>query len=152
MAAVSPPRRGSRQRLADLAIHQRPRHQRRRQPGIHAGDGIRPRPAAVPDTAIYYWRASAADPLPATAVIYNVATQTFIPATLTSFAPTGSSGWIKALPASLVQLAAGTNYKVAVLGGGSVAWYSSTAHYWDTGPGAAGITNGPLTAYNNAGC
>ena len=102
-------------------------------------------------TGIYYWRASVTDPLPATVAIFNVATQTIVPGTQVSVTDPGTAGWIKISPTSQILLAAATNYKVAVQGGGVAAWYSATSHYWDTGAGAAGITNGPLTAYNNAG-
>lgn len=67
---------------------------------------------------------------------------------------TGSAGgWVRAGFATPPALALSTAYVAAVLttpgAGGN--GYTNTAHYWDTGPGAGGLTNGPLTAPNNAG-
>ncbi|MGH3409609.1 MAG: hypothetical protein ACRDRJ_45005, partial [Streptosporangiaceae bacterium] len=51
-----------------------------------------------------------------------------------------------------VTLAAGTNYKVAVVNGAvsPQSWNSATIDYWSTGPGGSGISNGPLSAPNEA--
>jgi Domain of unknown function (DUF4082) len=100
-------------------------------------------------TGIFYWRALASDPLPSEAAIFAVTGHVLI--TTIAFADPGGSGWIKAVPAGTVLLAAGTRYKAVVLGPSvGASWYSSTAHYWDTGPGAAGITSGIITAFSSA--
>jgi hypothetical protein len=44
-----------------------------------------------------------------------------------------------------VTLPAG-DYRVAVYYGGGSPWYQATVGYWSSGPGADGITSGPLTA------
>lgn len=49
-----------------------------------------------------------------------------------------------------VALAAGQPYRACVLTAGASPKYSSTADYWSTGPGSAGITNGILTAPRRA--
>ena len=45
----------------------------------------------------------------------------------------------------------GAGYVAAVLQNTAADWYSGTGAYWTSGPGSAGITNGPLSAPNNAG-
>lgn len=56
------------------------------------------------------------------------------------------SGWLSC-PFTGTVLPAG-KYKVSVYNGGGGAWAAKDANtdYWRTGPGAAGITSGPLTA------
>ena len=55
------------------------------------------------------------------------------------------SGWVSC-SYSGVTLPAG-DYKVAVFYGGGSQWYQPTTGYWSGGgPGASGITTGPLTA------
>jgi hypothetical protein len=70
----------------------------------------------------------------------------------------GSPSWSGAAGAGVVSitytntvLAAGT-YRVVVFNGAGVPaiWSAQTSVYWSTGPGGSGITNGPLSAPNNA--
>lgn len=53
---------------------------------------------------------------------------------------------------SPVTLATGHNYQACVFcdGGVSANWFNAIAGYWTTGPGASGITSGPLSAPSNA--
>lgn len=65
----------------------------------------------------------------------------------------GSGQWVKDPYDGSVTLLAGVAYKVVILGGGgSGNWYTFYTNYWDgVGPGASGVTNGIITAPNNAG-
>ena len=63
----------------------------------------------------------------------------------------GGSGWVRAAFTSPPSLAAGTGYVAAVYYSGIDAWYSYDHDWWDTGPGASGITSGILTAPGNSG-
>lgn len=63
------------------------------------------------------------------------------------------SGWVHAPFTSPPVLTPGVAYKAAIFkNDGSVnTFYGSTPNYWSSGPGSGGITNGPLSAPNNAG-
>lgn len=58
------------------------------------------------------------------------------------------TGWQQADIVTPVPITAGVRYKVACL---FPSGYSATGDYWSSGPGGAGITNGILTAPNQAG-
>ena len=62
-----------------------------------------------------------------------------------SWSGAAGSGWVSCAYSG-VTLPAG-DYKVAVFYGGGSKWYQVTTSYWGSGgPGASGITAGPLTA------
>ena len=64
------------------------------------------------------------------------------------------SGRVRAAFSTPPALSASTNYKACILQPVSVmegSWYAGTSHYWNTGSGSGGITNGPLSAPNNSG-
>jgi hypothetical protein len=97
---------------------------------------------------IWFYSASGAASLPTRCAIWNVSSQSEVSGTDNS-SPAWSgavgSGWV-ACPYSGVTLPAG-DYKVAVFYGGGSKWYQATNGYWVTGgPGASGITTGPVTA------
>ena len=106
-------------------------------------------------TGIWFYSAPSAALLPQACAIYAVSGQSIAAEnTSPSWSGAAGSGWVKCTFDGSVTLTAGTNYKVCVqclADTGDGDWYSSTAHYWDTGAGSAGITNGPLTAPDNAG-
>lgn len=90
--------------------------------------------------------------LPETIGIYHVGTQALVHSETPTWSGPPGSGWVRAAFTSPPILNAATNYKVAILKtGGSNNWYAAETHYWDTGTGSSGITNGPLSAPNNAG-
>jgi hypothetical protein len=64
-----------------------------------------------------------------------------------------SLGWNYTAYGSPVALTANQEYRAVaeINPGGAQNGYSSTAHYWDTGAGDAGIAAGPLLAYAAAG-
>jgi hypothetical protein len=97
---------------------------------------------------IWFYSASGAGALPTRCGIWNVNSQSEVSGT-DNTSPTWSgsagAGWV-ACSYSGVTLPAG-DYKVAVFYGGGSQWYQATNGYWASGgPGANGITTGPVTA------
>jgi hypothetical protein len=97
---------------------------------------------------IWFYSAPSAGALPTRCAIWNVGSQSEVSGTDNSspaWSGAAGSGWVSC-PYSGVTLPAG-DYKVAVFYGGGSAWYQATNGYWATGgPGANGITTGPVTA------
>jgi hypothetical protein len=101
---------------------------------------------------IWFYSPSGAAALPTRCAIWNVTTQQVVSGT-DSTSPSWSggtgSGWVSRAYSG-VTLPAG-DYKVAVFNGGGAAWFLFNTSYWDNGgPGANGITAGPVTAPGNA--
>jgi hypothetical protein len=97
---------------------------------------------------IWFYSSSGAAALPTKCAIWDVSSQSVVSGTEND-SPTWSgaaaSGWV-ACAYSGVTLPTG-DYKVAVFYGGGSSWYQVTVDYWGTGgPGANGITAGPVTA------
>ena len=101
---------------------------------------------------IWYYSAAGAVALPTRCAIWNVSSQSEVSGTdNTSPAWSGAagSGWV-ACAYSGVTLPPG-DYKVAVFNGGGSEWYQATNGYWATGgPGAGGISAGPVSAPGTA--
>ena len=97
---------------------------------------------------IWFYSASGAAARPTRCAIWNVGSQSEVSGTDNSspaWSGAAGSGWV-ACSYSGVTLPAG-DYKVAVFYGGGSEWYQATNGYWVTGgPGANGITAGPVTA------
>ena len=97
---------------------------------------------------IWFYSASGAATLPTRCAIWNVSSQSEVSGTDNSspaWSGAAGSGWVKCAYSG-VTLPAG-DYKVAVFYGGGSQWYQATNGYWVTGgPGASGITAGPVTA------
>lgn len=108
----------------------------------------------IPLTGIWWNSPTSAVALPTACAIFDNTSQTEVTGTLNS-SPTWSgaagSGWVKCTYNGSVSLTSGHIYFVAVYNNSGTLWFASTAGYWTTGPGASGITNGPLSAPNNAG-
>jgi hypothetical protein len=96
---------------------------------------------------IWFYSAPGASVLPTRCAIWAVSAQSAVSGT-DNTAPAWSgapgSGWVSCAYSG-VSLPAG-DYKVAVFNGGGTQWFPGTAAYWTTGPGANGITAGPLSA------
>jgi hypothetical protein len=60
------------------------------------------------------------------------------------------SGWVYAAFTNPPVLTPGTQYVGCVFNGTPANFYAATHNYFSSGPGASGITNGPLTAPNSA--
>lgn len=112
-------------------------------------------------SSIWFYSGSGATLLPSQTVIFDADTQAQVSGTLDTspdWSGTVGSGWVQNLNygtgGSLagVQLSSGTNYVSAVFSSGGAEWYADTEtqNYWTTGPGAGGITNGPLSAPSSA--
>jgi len=102
---------------------------------------------------IWFWRATAGDALPTSAELFQVTgpgTGTPVAGSAVTFPVTAATGWILAAATGPVTITAGVPYKAVVCQSAAVGWYSATTHYWDTGPGAAGITSGIIFAPDNA--
>lgn len=101
---------------------------------------------------IWFYSPSGVTQLPTEAAIYKVASQAIVAGTdntSPSWSGVAGSGWVS-VPYAGVILPAG-DYKVTVFNGAGtpVIWNDSTASYWTTnGPGANGLTTGPLSAPN----
>lgn len=97
---------------------------------------------------IWFYSSSGAAALPTRCAIWSVSSQTVVSGTdntSPSWSGTAGSGWISCAYNG-VTLPAG-DYKVAAFYGGGSKWYQVTVNYWGSGgPGANGITAGPLTA------
>lgn len=98
-------------------------------------------------THLHYWRGTTADDGTHTGEVFNSSTQNPIAGTVVTFTDVGT-GWQTAALSSPVQIPAGAYLPTAHHPNGGPAY---TSGYWTTGPGSAGITNGPITAPNNAG-
>lgn len=107
--------------------------------------------AAAALTAIWFYSASGATVLPAEIALFTVSGQSLAHSEMATWSGAAGSGWVRAAFSSPPGLTASVNYRGAVQQPSSVNWYSATSHYWDTGAGSGGITNGPLTAPDSAG-
>ncbi len=111
---------------------------------------------AIPLTGIWFYSGSGATALPAECVIFDADTQTQVGSTLNTSATwsgAAGSGWVKCAYSGSASLSAGIHYVAAVFYNSTGAyWYSdtNTSGFWTTGPGASGVTNGPLSAPNSA--
>jgi hypothetical protein len=89
--------------------------------------------------------------LPESIGIYHVGTQALVHSETPTWSGSPGSGWVRAAFSSPPLLNATTDYKVVILkSGGSNNWYASASNYWSSGAGASGLTNGPVSAPNNA--
>lgn len=103
-------------------------------------------------TAIWFYSASGAGALPDTIALYDVSSTSLITSQAASWSGAAGSGWVRAAFTSPPSLTASTAYKAAVGEFSGNFFYAGVSHYWDTtGAGASGISNGPLSAPNNAG-
>ena len=97
---------------------------------------------------IWFYSAPGAGTLPSQCGIWSVSSQSVISGTVNaspSWSGAAGSGWVSC-SYSGVTLPAG-DYKVAVFNGAGSKWYQTAIGYWgSSGPGASGITSGPLTA------
>lgn len=102
-------------------------------------------------TAVWFYSAPGATDLPATIALFTVSGASLITSQAASWSGAAGSGWVRAAFTAPPALTAGTAYKAAVLHSTAVNWYAAIAAYWTTGAGGSGISNGPLSAPNNAG-
>ncbi len=100
---------------------------------------------------IWFYSPSGVSVLPSQCAIWNVATQTVVAGTNNtspSWSGAAGSGWVSC-SYSGVTLPAG-NYKTSVYYGGGKTFYQEDVKYFSSGPGANGITAGPLSSPNVA--
>lgn len=102
--------------------------------------------------AIWWYSAAGAGGLPGTIALFTVAGSSLVHSEAASWSGAAGSGWVRAAFTSPPALTASTAYKgCTFFNNTGVNFYAATSHYWDSGAGSAGVTNGPLTAPNNAG-
>lgn len=108
-------------------------------------------------TGIWWFAPPGAAGLPSACGIYSITDAAFVPGTTNSspsWTGAGANAWNRCdYSSSGVTLVSGKKYQVCVFANGGVSanWFSSVANYWTSGPGASGITSGPLSAPSNAG-
>ncbi len=101
---------------------------------------------------IWFYSLPGTTQLPTVCGIWDVASQTLVSGTENGspnwLPAVAGGGWVSCAYAG-ITLPAG-DYKVAVCNGlaSPDSWNAATLDYWSTGPGASGITNGPLSAPN----
>jgi hypothetical protein len=102
--------------------------------------------------AVWFFSPAGAGSLPGTISLYQVSGASLITSQAATWSGAVASGWVRAAFTTPPALTAATAYKACINNTGVAAsWYASTAHYWDTGAGSGGVSNGPLSAPNNAG-
>lgn len=95
---------------------------------------------------IWFYSPPGAADLPQTIALYTVFNETPIHQETATWSSYSGNGWVYAAFSSPLLLQTNTSYIACVCQANSVSWYSATRNYWDTGPGASGIANGPLAA------
>jgi hypothetical protein len=103
--------------------------------------------------AIWFYSAPGAVDLPQQITLWRntgAGTGTLVASQVAAWSGAAGSGWVRAAFTSPPAMTAGNQYKPGILHTTLVNFYSATSHYWDTGAGSGGITNGPLTGLNNA--
>lgn len=107
-------------------------------------------------TGIRFFSPPGATVRPVTIALWAVSGRSLIHSEGTGVSPiawsgAAGSGWITATFASPPVLSSGVAYKGSIFDNHGVNFYGAVGAYWSTGPGASGITSGPLSAPNNAG-
>lgn len=98
---------------------------------------------------IRFFSASGAGELPQKITLWAVSGRALVVSETASWSGAAGSGWVTAMFAAPGSLTSGASYKGTVTETNATPpnWYSSTGAYWATN----GVTNGPLSAPNNAG-
>ena len=100
---------------------------------------------------IRFFSAAGAAILPQNIALYAVTGPVQVANQAASWSGAAGSGWVTALFNTPPALTSGTAYKGCIFQNTAANFYSSTGAYWSSGAGSGGITNGPLSAPNNAG-
>jgi uncharacterized protein DUF4082 len=98
----------------------------------------------------FYSHGAGATVLPQVIALFAVSGGALIHSETASWSGAAGAGWVRAAFSSPPALSASTNYVGAVLQSTFAGWHPGVGAYWSTGAGSAGITNGPLSAPNNA--
>lgn len=101
-------------------------------------------------TAVWWYSPPGAAVLPGSISLYAVSGRTLVHSETATWSGAAGSGWVRAPFTAPPVLTPGTAYKACINSPGGNS-YGTIAHYWDTGAGQNGISNGPLSATNNAG-
>lgn len=110
--------------------------------------------SACTSTAIWFYSPqfpTAAADIPTEVAIYDNTATSFLADQIPTWSGPQGGGWVRYQWSSPISLVTGHTYQVCVVKQGTGNnWYASQSHYWDTGPGASGITSGPLNASNDS--
>lgn len=105
-------------------------------------------------TGIWFIGPAASVILPSKCGIWDISTGLTVTGTVNAspgWSGAAGSGWVKCSYDGSVILVPGKKYYTSVFSAGGSTWRSNTAGYWTSGgDGASGISNGPLSAPNNA--
>jgi len=104
-------------------------------------------------TGIWFYSAAGAGVLPATIALFQVSGGSLVTSQAASWGgASAGAGWVRQGFTSPPSLTSGTQYVACVyVDPAGSNWYSLTGAYWSSGAGSGGVTNGPLSAPNNAG-
>lgn len=106
-----------------------------------------------PLTGIWWYSPSGVSELPQICGIMLVSDGSIVTENIAAtWSGAAGSGWVKCSFDGSVTLTASTGYAACVKTANTDFgnWYSATSHYWDTGPGSGGLTNGPITGLANS--
>lgn len=103
--------------------------------------------------AVWFYSPPGATVLPGTIASFIVSNQQLGASQAAAWSGAAGSGWVRAPFSSPPPINGNTRYKAAIFinNTGAGNFYGATSHYWDTGPGQGGISNGSLSAPNSAG-
>jgi len=104
-------------------------------------------------TGIWWYSPAGAGILPDHIELWAVSGRSLVVNQAAAWSGVAGSGWVRAPFNSPPSLTGGASYKGSIFkNDGSVNnFYGSIANYWSSGAGSGGISNGPLSAPNNAG-
>lgn len=111
--------------------------------------------AASTSTAIWWYSPyipTAAADIPTEVALYDMTSTTMLADQIPTWSGPQGSGWVRYQWTTPITLTVGHVYQILVVKQGSGNnWYAAHSHYWDTtGPGASGLTSGPITVPNDA--
>jgi Domain of unknown function (DUF4082) len=102
-------------------------------------------------TGMWFNSPTGAASLPSTIALFAVSGATLVHSETPTWSGAAGSGWVRSSFSSPPSLTISTSYKACILDAAANNFYGATSHYWDSGAGSGGITNGALSAPNNAG-
>jgi hypothetical protein len=104
-------------------------------------------------SGVWWFSPSGAGVLPDHIALFAVSGRSLVTSQAASWSGAAGSGWVRAPFTSPPSLTGGASYKACIFknDGNANSFYGSVNNYWTSGAGGSGISNGPLSAPNNAG-
>lgn len=101
--------------------------------------------------ATKFYSAPGAAVLPTAIALYTTIGQVLVASQPAAWSGAPGSGWVRSPWITPPPLTPGVSYQGCIFKPDTVSnFYAATAAWWSTGPGGAGITDGPLSAPGNA--